>query len=189
MNSNAQQKQTSDLCRQVDEYFEQYQGKIASAETEWKKITEAIDEGLQENYHEVFHKVSEYMTQGSGKAAAENIGEALRGLRVCNIVDMELEYGMQPLCRECRSLGDLLDKYMLVLFSLRRLCFDLSMESMEEAGAFLTNNQISVICVAVLLREELIAYDDWGLKRICDNMKDVWTKKDVAMLQALLERK
>ena len=107
---------------------------------------------------------------GGGTLAYAHIGESRRVLRILHIIQLELTYKKTPFFLHCTNKNSLMEKYMLSLFALRRLAFQLAEDSVKEAQNYLSTGRLSVFAIYIILQEDLICptqalYD--GILSLC----------------------
>jgi hypothetical protein len=81
-------------------------------------------------------------------------------LRILYILQIENKYlAPSPLSSACDNANELIDKYMLTLFALRRILFHFTEESLTDALIWLQCNAVSYIAVQIIIQGERIIPD------------------------------
>lgn len=149
-------------------------------------IQETINFALKDKSYDQLLNLIPYMESGQGHYAFRYIGEARRIFRILNIIALEKKYNKKLFCSDCPSLDALMEKYVLVLFALRRILFQLSETSVEEAFIFLFNQALTPFSIYILTRDELIVPTDQLYKCIFDLYQEAWTNDDIDLFQTLI---
>ena len=76
---------------------------------------------------------------------------------------------------------------MLALFAFRRLLFQLSDTSVEEAASYLQRADLSVFAVYVILKDDLIVPDDSLYEQIISICSNHWDSGDIRLLLTLVQ--
>ena len=129
-----------------------------------------------------------YIEQGKGALAYEHIGESRRILRILHIIQLELAYQKTPFFLHCVDKDSLMEKYMVSLFALRRLFFQLSEDSVIEAADWLLHNKLSVFAVYVMTQEDLINADNALYDKIVEICSAYWNDGDKQLFLSLTAR-
>lgn len=145
--------------QEAEIYFRQLKEELPEMKSAHQHIDEVLDEALSTQDYSVLLSLIPYMESGKGKLAWKYTGEARRILQILYIVRLEEKYHMELFCKGCRSKGELTEKYLVMLFALRRLVFRLSEESVEEAEQFLKSAGLSPFALHVVLQNELLSAD------------------------------
>lgn len=127
-----------------------------------------------------------YMESGDGYYAFRYIGEARRIFRILSILSLEQKFNKTLFCLDCTSLDSLMEKYVLVLFALRRLSFQLSEDSVEDALFFLRTKALTPFSVYLLTKDELIAPTPALYELILNLYEDLWTNEDITQYLSLV---
>nr|WP_318684672.1 hypothetical protein [uncultured Acetatifactor sp.] len=170
-------------------FFEKYKQEYPLALAAFQSIQSTVNEGLRENNHLIMLSLIPFIENGDGNLAFQYIGKTRRILRILYILRLEDRYGFRAFTCEVSSWDDLLEKYMLSLFALRRLAFSLSSQSEEEAACFLLQNRLSPFAVYVLCSNELIIPSRALYKKIENISSQFWSKQESLLFQSLTEPK
>ena len=104
-----------------------------------------------------------------------------------HIIELEQKYQKKLFSSGCTCKNSLWEKYMLSLFAFRRLLFQLSHDSMEEAAFYLQQAELSVFAVYVILKDDLIVPDDSLYEQIIHICSNHWDSGDIRLLLTLVQ--
>ncbi len=132
-----------------------------------------------------------YMESGKGKRAWKYVGGVRKILRVLQTISLETKYRMIPFHSGCRSKDELMEKYQVMVFALRRLENRLSEESVAEAKRFLKGAGISPFAVYLALQNELFLDKAQKHGKLAEVFVDTWTEGEKLLFAQLtdMERK
>ncbi len=151
-------------------------------EEEWPKVEEAcryingrMREALADGDDRKLLSLIPYMESGKGKRAWKYVGGVRKILRVLQTISLETKYRMIPFHSGCRSKDELMEKYQVMVFALRRLENRLSEESVAEAKRFLKGAGISPFAVYLALQNELFLDKAQKHGKLAEVFVDTWT--------------
>lgn len=145
-----------DLSPKLDHYFQQLEQDLDATRKAYRHILATLDTALPLGDYAALYELIPYIEKGEGHLAFQYIGKTHRYLRMLNIIALEGKYQKLMFCDGCDSAEALWEKYMLTLFSFRRLIFQLSAESAEEASIYLHNHPISHFAAYMIATDELL---------------------------------
>ena len=175
----------SDLQKEAENYFRQMKLDQDAAKSAYKNILDSIDQTLKEGDYASLSRLIPYIEKGDGHLAFQYMGKTHRFLRMLHIIALENKYQKVLFCNGCNSVQALWEKYMLTLFALRRLCFQLSQESMEDAISYLHSYPISHFAVYIIAQDELLIPDRDFYKTLVFIYKKEWTAADQTQFYSL----
>ena len=167
-------------------------------EEEWPKVEEAcryingrMREALADGDDRKLLSLIPYMESGKGKRAWKYVGGVRKILRVLQTISLETKYRMIPFHSGCRSKDELMEKYQVMVFALRRLENRLSEESVAEAKRFLKGAGISPFAVYLALQDELFLDKAQKHGKLAEVFVDTWTEGEKLLFAQLtdMERK
>ncbi len=167
-------------------------------EEEWPKVEEAcryingrMREALADGDDRKLLSLIPYMESGKGKRAWKYVGGVRKILRVLQTISLETKYRMIPFHSGCRSKDELMEKYQVMVFALRRLENRLSEESVAEAKRFLKGAGISPFAVYLALQNELFLDKAQKHGKLAEVFVDTWTEGEKLLFAQLtdMERK
>ena len=167
-------------------------------EEEWPKVEEAcryingrMREALADGDDRKLLSLITYMESGKGKRAWKYVGGVRKILRVLQTISLETKYRMIPFHSGCRSKDELMEKYQVMVFALRRLENRLSEESVAEAKRFLKGAGISPFAVYLALQNELFLDKAQKHGKLAEVFVDTWTEGEKLLFAQLtdMERK
>ncbi len=167
-------------------------------EEEWPKVEEAcryingrMREALADGDDRKLLSLIPYMESGKGKRAWKYVGGVRKILRVLQTISLETKYRMIPFHSVCRSKDELMEKYQVMVFALRRLENRLSEESVAEAKRFLKGAGISPFAVYLALQNELFLDKAQKHGKLAEVFVDTWTEGEKLLFAQLtdMERK
>lgn len=144
------------LNSSTEAFFQELEKNKKALQDSWAYITETLNTALLQQDVETLLSLIPYMEQGEGTLAYAHIGESRRVLRILHIIQLELTYKKTPFFLHCTNKNSLMEKYMLSLFALRRLAFQLAEDSVKEAQNYLSTSRLSVFAIYIILQEDLI---------------------------------
>jgi len=119
-----------------------------------------------------------FIESGRGQYAWKYKNEIRRILQILYIIQMETEYGLAPFSSGCKTKAELIEKYMVTLFALRRLGFDLSDYSKAEAERFLMSAGLSPFALHTILQCELLPSDERMYQELETLYADLWDEME-----------
>lgn len=165
-----------DVYREAADFFQQMESDFDATQDAYQYILTTMDTALASKDYTSLLSLIPYIEEDAGHLAFQYIGETHHLLRMLNIITLEKKYQKPLFCDGCDSTGELWEKYMLTLFAFRRLIFQLSEESVNEAVAYLQNHPLSHFAAYMLVQNEhlipdqnfyetlaLIYAEEWGI--------------------------
>ena len=171
--------------KETNDFFIEFNKRKDTTYQAYELIQKKADFALSQQDYDTLLALIPYMESGEGYYAFRYIGEARRIYRILSIISMEKKFQKSMFCSDCSSLHDLMDKYVMVLFALRRITFNLSVESVDEALYFLQNKNLSPFVVYILTRDELIVPNSNLYETILYLYHDIWSEDDTQQFIAL----
>lgn len=150
-----------------------------AAQNSYQYICTSIDHALSTKDYAgtVFHLI-EYIENGAGHLTLKYFGKTYRYLRMLHILALEIKYKKRLFCEDCGSLKELWDKYMLTLFSMRRILFRLSERSVDEAAQYLQAHPISPFAAYLMTQDELLIPSRSFYQTLLTILSSCWTSDD-----------
>ena len=112
------------LEQEAEEYFRQLYNEYPLALKAYETILTSLSTLIKNNDYDNISCLIEYIEQGDGHYAFTYIGSTHRLLRILYILQIENKYlAPSPFSSACDDANELIDKYMLTLFALRRILF------------------------------------------------------------------
>lgn len=172
--------------KMADAIFENLEKNKASTHEIYHCIVTIMNETLKKEDIEQLLLLIPFMESGAGTLAYKYIGETHRLLRMLRIISLEYQAKKPVLSAGCPDKSSLWDKYMLILFALRRLLFRLSEDSVNEAASFLISARPSPYAVYTMLQEDLILPD----QSLYDSVVSLplWDEEDRQLFLALIKQ-
>ncbi len=149
----------SDLQEEAENYFRQMELDKSTAESAYQNILSTIDRALENQEYASLFRLIPYIEDGGGHPAFQYIGKTRRFLRILHIIELEYKHARVPFCSGCNNVHALWEKYMLTLFAFRRLRFQLSSQSAEEAVSYLHSHPISHFAAYIIAEDDLLIPD------------------------------
>lgn len=97
-----------------------------------------------------------YIEEDNGMLSLQYIAQTTRIWRILHIIQLENQFHLSLFSTNCSNSDDLIEKYMLSLFALRRILFDLSISSRIGARKFLQEQALSPFAIHLILTQDLI---------------------------------
>lgn len=173
------------ILLEANQFFKKYNEEYPIALSTYNQITQTVDTALQQNDYALLLSQLKYLESGEGYLAFQYISEARCLLRILNIVDLEEKYQTSSFTSEIDTTQRLIEKYKLSLFSLRRIAFALSSESVADAEYFLDQNHLSPFAIYVLAKEELLIPDSHLFQKIQEIYHLQWTSTEIQLFHQL----
>ena len=174
------------LCAEADKYFKQLEKDKKATQKAHKYITDTINNALAGQDISLLLSLIPYIEEGEGHLAYQYIGEIHRTLQILHIIQLECRYHKEIFCVDCRDNNALTEKYMLSLFAFRRLLFQLSDDSFNEAVYYLQNRPISVFAVYVITQNELIIPNDALYENLLAVYSGIWSDADAQLFLSMV---
>lgn len=164
--------------QEAEIYLRQLQEDLPETRSACQYIDEVLNEALSTQNNSVLLSLIPYMESGKGKLAWKYVGGTRRILQILYIVRLEEKYHMELFCKGCQSKEELTEKYLVMLFALRRLVFRLSEESVEEAEQFLKSAGLSPFALHVVLQNELLPADLSIYQQLTNLFAESWNEEE-----------
>lgn len=174
------------LASEAEQYFEQLRRDKEATRAASLFISDRLREALGREDIPLLLSLIPYIETGAGELPYKYIGETHRLLRILHIVELEQKYHMKLFCAGCADQDSLMEKYLLSLFSLRRLLFELSEDSAREAALFLQQNRLSVFAVYIITQDDLILPDGPFYRKIMELHADCWSREETGLFASLI---
>ena len=148
------------LEQEAEEYFYKLHNEYPFALEAYNTILSSLNSLIKDNNWNGISSLIEYIENGYGHYAFSYIGLTHRWLRILYILQIENKYPSSTLfSSNCTTANELMDKYELTLFALRRILFHFTEESLTDALTWLQYNTIPYIAIQVILQGENINPD------------------------------
>lgn len=168
----------SDLRQEAEDYFRQMELDLEATQNAYQHILATIDNALAKKDYSALYGLIPYIEEGEGHLAFQYIGKTHRILRMLNIIALEDKYHKILFCDGCDSAEALWEKYMLTLFSFRRLLFQLSDESAEEAATYLQNHPVSHFAAYMMVQDDLLIPNQAFYETLSLIYEQIWKPED-----------
>lgn len=148
------------LEREATEYFDQLDKEYPLALDAYHSIIASCNSLLtSKSFHDLSSLIA-YIENGDGQYAFKYIASTHRFRRIFYLIQLEEKYRIStPFYTACSSSDELMDKYLLTLFALRRILFHFSEDAVAGALGWLQDNTISYVAIQIILQSELINPD------------------------------
>ncbi len=178
-------KTRPDLSQEAEHYFQQMETDYSATQNAYRHILTGIDTALSTGKYSALFPLIPYIEEGDGYLAFQYIGKTHRILRILNIIALEDKYHKTLFCNDCRNFKALWEKYMLTVFAFRRLLFQLSEESVNEAVTWLQTNSVSHFAAYLIASGDLLIPDQAFYETLCLIYANVWLSEDIQQLFTL----
>lgn len=168
-------------------YFRQLKADQKRIELALRYIDDTLNTALEIEDISALCFLIPYMESGNGKYAWEYKSESRKVLRILYIIHLEAEYGLPLFSVGCRTKEELMEKYMVLLFALRRLKFELSEASKAEAEQFLLSAGISPFALHMVLQSELLSSDIRIYQELENLFHDSWDEVERNLFARMAE--
>ncbi len=170
----------------AEEYFQNLADNRDALASCYQHICNTLNQALFFQDYDMLLSLVSYIESGEGHLAYEHIGETRRILRILNVIAFECKYLGNTFATDCTCMEGLMNKYSLILFSFRRLLFQLSEISVDEAEQYLQSNIISYFVAYVIVSEEMgtVAPQLW--KKLEEVYNKYWTTTDMKLFRTLI---
>lgn len=175
----------SELRQEAADYFRQMDLDFDATQNAYRHILNTINTALAKRNYPLLYKLIPYIEEGEGHLAFQYIGKTHRYLRMLNIMALEDKYRKLLFCNGCGSAEALWEKYMLTLFAFRRLLFELSTESINQAVAYLQSHPISHFAAYMMAKDELLIPDQAFYETLSHIYTSEWSSADLQQFFAL----
>lgn len=171
---------------ETERYFRQMALDLDATQRSYQHILTTIDTALNLQKYDTLQELIPYIEKGDGHFAFQYIGKTHRILRILNILSLEGKYHKPLFCQGCNSMNALWERYMLTLFAFRRILFQLSEESQEEAVTYLQSNPISHLAAYIMVQDELIIPDQYFHETLALIYSREWSPADMQQFFSLM---
>ncbi|MCM1126803.1 MAG: hypothetical protein NC429_10050 [Lachnospiraceae bacterium] len=173
---------------QVAEFhFRQLQEELPEIKAACRHIDEVLDKALDMQDISALLTLIPYIESDKGKLAWKHMGETRRILQILSIIRLEAKYQEPLFCSGCRSKEELLEKYLVMLFALRRIAFWLSGESVDEAEQFLKSADLSPFAVHAALQNERIPSNRENYQYLSNLLRESWNAEERLLFMQMAE--
>lgn len=176
----------TNLSLEAEQYFRELESEKEATQAAEQSITNTLERALKMQDTDLLLTLIPYIETGEGHLAYKYLGETHRILRMLHIIELERKYHKNLFSSGCSDKKSLWEKYMLSLFAFRRLLFQLSDTSVEEAALYLQQADLSVFAVYVILKDDLILPDASLYEEIIRICSDRWSEGDIQLLLSLI---
>ena len=176
-----------ELSTEAEKYFSQMKQDEDATQKAYQHIFRTIDKALPARDHTALLALIPYIEKGEGYLAFQYIGKTHRILRLLHIIELEYKFRKPLFSDDCNSAEELLEKYMLTLFSLRRLLFHLSDASVNEAVYYLQEHPISYLAAYVMTHDELLIPNQMLYEDIAALYSEEWPEEDMRQFFSLID--
>lgn len=166
------------LAQESEIYFQQLKEELPETKSACQYIDDVLNEALKTQDRDTLLSLIPFIESGKGKLAWKYIGEIRRILQILSAIRLEIKYHTEIFCAGCQSKAELEEKYLVMLFALRRLIFYLSEESVKEAEQFLKSANLSPFVLHMALQNELLSSDLKIYQRLADLFDGIWYKEE-----------
>lgn len=186
--SETDMKTAFDLSPKLENYFRQLEQDYDATQRAYRHILTTLNTALPRQDYAALYDMIPYIESGEGHLAFQYIGKTHRFLRMLNIIALEGKYHKLMFCDDCDSAEALWEKYMLTLFSFRRLLFRLSDESVEEASIYLRNHPISHFAAYMIATDELLIPNQPFYQSLALIYAQSWEPEDTQQFLSLMNQ-
>lgn len=172
--------------KNADEEFREIALDYTPAQNAWQHILTTMDAALCREDYKALLDLIPYIEKGDGQAAFQYIGKTRRLLLILKILSLEAKSQKALFCQSLNSADALYEKYMLTLFSFRRILFRLSEDSFTEAVTYLQNNPVSHFAAYMITQDDLIVPDQDFYDTLALIFTQKWSVTDVQQFFALI---
>lgn len=171
-------KTLAELTKETEEYFHELSNLGDKAKQSYQHILDTLDCALPKQNISALLELIPYIEEGDGYPAFQCIGKTYRILRILHLVELEKKFHQPLFINECKNAKMLLEKYMTILFALRRLSFCLSEDSVNEAIAYLQTQPVSYFSIHTLIEAESLVTDENFYELIIYAYQSHWSDED-----------
>lgn len=173
---------------EAEEYFQNLADNKEALNTCYQYICDTLDQSLANQDYTALLSLIPYIETGVGHLAFEHIGETRRILRILNIIALEHKYLDYTFASDCSNMDELMEKYYLTLFAFRRLLFQLSDFSIDEAIQYLQNTALSHFAAYVIASEELIIPTPAFYENLINIYASHWSQSSMQQFLMLIQK-
>ena len=178
-------KTLSELSKTTEEYFQELSISGDKAKQAYQHILNTLDYALPEQDISVLLKLIPYIEQEDGYLAFQHIGKTRRILHILHMIELEQKFHQPLFINGCTNAKMLLEKYMTILFALRRFEFYLSEDSVDEAVNYLRTQEVSCFSIHALIETENIVTNQTFYELILYTFQLFWTGEEQNQFLAL----
>ena len=171
---------------EAETFFEKYAQEYPRALSTYEKISALVNTALQQNDYSLLLSQIPCMETGNGYLTFQYIGEARQLFRILNIIALEQKYHTYSFTYKINNKQELIEKYRLSLFALRRILFDLSPGSTADAEYYLRQVHLSPFAIYILAKDELIIPNDLLFQKIQILYRPLWNHTEMQLFQQLI---
>lgn len=170
----------------IERFFQRTEAAYSQAQVPYQNIINTINCALCDHNLDLILSLIPYIESGDGILAYQHIGEIHRILRILHIIELEKKHQKILFLEGCMDTAALLEKYMLSLYAFRRLLFQLSDTSVEEASLYLKRSELSIYAVYIITQGDLMLPDSSFYEKVVEVYSDFWSEEDIELLHALV---
>lgn len=170
-----------------DSFLRKLEQDRIKTESSYQYILSTIDFSLGSQNLELLLSLIDFIENDPvGSLVLQYIGKTHRFLRILHIIELEKKLNKPVFSHDCTTAKELWDKYMLTLYAIRRILFQLSSTSVGEAEAYLKSRPISPIAAYVITQDDLIIPDKRLYTSLMSILSDSWTETDESQFLSLI---
>lgn len=170
----------------IEHFFQRTEEAYPRAQAAYQSIIDTINCALCDHNTDLILSLIPYIESGEGIFAFQYIGEIRRIARILYITELEKKNRRKLFLTGCKDKSVLIEKYMLSLYAFRRLLFQLSDASVEEASLYLKQSELSVYAVYTITQEDLLIPDSSFYEKLVEIYSGFWSEEDIGLLYALV---
>lgn len=178
-----------DPAAEAEAYFKELAENKDATDKAYQYIQNTMNATLAQEDTPKLLALIPYIESGEGHLCFKYVGETRRILRALHIIALEDKFQKIPFSSGCNTADELMDKYMLTLFALRRILFKMSDQSVDEAMGFLQDVAPSPFALYVMTNDELLIPSTELYENLLGILADTWTEADIQQFLALINTK
>ena len=178
-------KNLIELSKTAEKYFHELSTCGDKAKQSYQYILESMDNFLFQQDIPALLELISYIEEGEGYLALQHIGKTTKFLRILHIIELEQKFHQPLFTKDCTNTKMLLEKYMTILFALRRFEFYLSEDSINEAIDYLRTRKVSPFSIHTLIKTENIVTNQTFYELILYTYQSLWNDEEQTLFLSL----
>ena len=169
---------------EVEQSFEKINCENEASKEAYDHIMNVLGQALDTQDVNLFLSLVSYIESDKGISSHKCNSDIRRLYIILHIVELEKKAGIKLFFTDCHTVSDLLEKYILTLFALRRLAF-----SVNDAVSYLRQTELSVFAIHLIIENDLIRSEIALYEKVINVYSGIWNNHDIRQLLYLIAKR
>ena len=174
---------------EVEQSFEKINCENEASKEAYDHIMNVLGQALDTQDVNLFLSLVSYIESDKDISSHKCNSDIIRLYIILHIVELEKKAGIKLFFTDCHTVSDLLEKYILTLFALRRLAFSISDASVNDAVSYLRQTELSVFAIHLIIENDLIRSEIALYEKVINVYSGIWNNHDIRQLLYLIAKR